>query len=650
MQQLFHLSLLIIFISLSHNALAVEKSSSADSFGRLAESSNIQLSPDGSKIASFRNYQGKKALVTRSLNTTDESVKRHILNYEDGEFSWFKWVSNDRLIFGIKFAGKRDRTETVETRLFATNWDKTNVINLIKTQKYRTGKGLKTEIKQSQIQDTIVSILPEDPDHILIALDQTTLNYPDVYKVNVNNAKRERKVKNVRKVVKWYSDAQGQVRVGYVQPEKGKAKWIFRKHSNENWQTIARADSKTDFMPFNFEAFDKDNPELIYVSTRSENNHLAFYRYDTNKEKIGSHIALEESSDVDSLLIDSKGSVFGYSYRDDYPKRVYFSKFWQSIQKMIANNFSGSLVSVESFSNDKKRIFIHVSSPINPGEYYFLDLNEGSLTLFSEQYPTIDNGKLAKMHLVNYKARDGVIIPAFLSLPHQVSVEQAKDFPSIIMPHGGPRARDYWGYDYWVQFLTARGYAVLQMNYRGSTGYGDEFESLGKQEWGGKMIDDINDGTQWLIKEGIANPEKICIMGWSYGGYAALQAPIASADTYKCSIAGGAVSNMPSFMIYQRQYTGYRRYKDYVKSDETSLVDISPYHQMEKLKLPVLMFHGTEDRSVPFKQAIKFVDEMKNHGKSIKFVNLESADHHLSREKDRVLYLKEVENFLKQHM
>jgi len=650
MQQLFHLSLLIVFISISHNVFGVEKSSSADSFGRLAQSSNIQLSPDGSKIASFRNYQGKKALVTRSLNTTDESVKRYILNYKDGEFSWFKWVSNDRLIFGIKFAGKRDRTETVETRLFATNWDKTNVINLIKTQKYRTGKGLKTAIKQSQIQDTIVSILPEDPDHILIALDQTTLNYPDVYKVNVNNAKRERKVKNVRKVVKWYSDAQGQVRVGYVQPEKGKAKWIFRKHSNENWQTIARADSKTNIMPFNFEAFDKDNPELIYVSTRSANNRLAFYLYDTNKEKMGSHIALEESSDVDSLLIDSKGGVFGYSYRDDYAKRVYFSKFWQSIQKMIANNFSGSLVSVESFSNDKKRIFIHVSSPINPGEYYFLDLNEGSLTLFSEQYPTIDNGKLAKMHLVNYKARDGVIIPAFLSLPHQVSVEQAKDFPSIIMPHGGPRARDYWGYDYWVQFLTARGYAVLQMNYRGSTGYGDEFESLGKQEWGGKMIDDINDGTQWLIKEGIANPEKICIMGWSYGGYAALQAPIASADTYKCSIAGGAVSNMPSFMIYQRQYTGYRRYKDYVKSDETSLVDISPYHQMEKLKLPVLMFHGTEDRSVPFKQAIEFVDEMKNQGKSIKFVNLESADHHLSREKDRVLYLKEVENFLKQHM
>ncbi len=650
MQHLFRLALFIIFISLSHNAFATEKSSSADSFGRLAESSSIQLSPDGSKLASFRNYQGKKALVTRALGNGNENIQRYVLSFEDGELSWFKWISNNRLIFGLKYAAMRNRTQTTETRLFATNWDKTNLINLIKTQKVKIPNGLRTRSKYAQIQDKVVSLLPDDPDHILVALDQTTTNYPDVFKVNVHNAERELKVKSVRKVVEWYSDAKGQVRAGYSRPEKSEAKWIFRKNSDESWQTIAKADKETNSMAFNFEAFDKDNPELIYVSARTSNNHLAFYQYDTKKGEIGTSIALQEDSDVNSLLIDHKGSVFGYTYRDDYPKRVYFSKFWQSIQKMITNNFSGSLVRVESFSKDKKKFFIHVSSPTNPGEYYFLDLKEGSLALFSEQYPSIDKTKLAKMHLVNYKARDGVNIPAFLSLPNQVTLEQAKDLPSIIMPHGGPRARDYWGYDYWVQFLTMRGYAVLQMNYRGSTGYGDEFESLGNQEWGGKMIDDINDGTQWLIKEGVANPEKICIMGWSYGGYAALQAPIASADTYKCSIAGAAVSNMPSFMIYQRKYTGYRRYKDYIKSDETSLNDISPYHHMDKLKLPVLMFHGEKDRRVPFKQSIKFVDEMKSQGNNIKFVNLESADHHLSREKDRVLYLREVESFLKEHL
>jgi len=650
MKYLFRLTLFISFLSFTHIAFAVDKSDSADSFGRLAESSAIQLSPDGSKLASFRNFQGKKALVTRSMDNGSEKIQRYILSFDEGEFSWFKWISNDRLIFGLKYAAKRNRTETTETRLFATNWDKTNLINLIKTQRVKRLNGLRDRTMYSQIQDKVVSTLPDDPDHILVALDQTTPNYPDVFKVNVHNAEREFEVKNIRKVVEWYSDAKGQVRVGYARPENSEAKWIFRTSSDESWQTIAKADEETNSMPFNFEAFDKDNPALIYVSARSENNHLAFYQYDTKKEQIGSNIALQENSDIDRLLIDDKGNVFGYAYRDDYPKRVYFSKFWQSIQKMVANNFSGALVSVESFSKDKKKFFIHVSSPTNPGEYYFLDLKAGSLTLFSEQHPSIDNTKLAKMHLVNYKARDGLVIPAFLSLPNQLSLEQAKDLPSIIMPHGGPRARDYWGYDYWVQFLTMRGYAVLQMNYRGSTGYGDEFESLGNQEWGGKMIDDINDGTQWLIKEGVANPDKICIMGWSYGGYAALQAPIASSNTYKCSIAGAAVSNMPSFMTYQRKYTGYRRYKNYIKGDDTSLNDISPYHQMDKLKLPVLMFHGEKDRRVPFKQSIKFVDEMKSQGNNIKFVNLESADHHLSREKDRILYLQEVERFLKEHL
>lgn len=258
MQHLFRLALFITFISLSHNAFATDKSNSADSFGRLAESSGIQLSPDGSKLASFRNYQGKKALVTRALNNGTEEIKRYVLSFEEGELSWFKWISNDRLIFGLKYAAMRNRTQTTETRLFATNWDKTNLLNLIKTQKVKRPNGLRTRSMYAQIQDRVVSLLPDDPDHILVALDQTTPNYPDVFKVNVHNAERELKVKNVRKVVEWYSDTKGQVRAGYTRPEKSEAKWIFRKNSDENWQTIAKADKQTNSMPFNFEAFDKD--------------------------------------------------------------------------------------------------------------------------------------------------------------------------------------------------------------------------------------------------------------------------------------------------------------------------------------------------------------------------------------------------------
>lgn len=649
MQKLSRLCLFVSIIFFNFNSFAVEKSISASSFGRLAQSSEIQLSPDGSKIASFRNYQGKKTLVTQSL-TSHDPKDMHVLVFDEGEFSWFKWVSNERLVLGIKFASKRYRTETAETRLFATNWDQTKVLNLIKTQKIRKGRGTAKEIKHSQFQDTVVSFLPDDEDHILIALDHTTPNYPDVFKVNVHTAQRDRIVKNIRKVVKWYADSKGVVRAGYVRPEKSAPKWIFRKNSDENWQTIARADNKTELMPFKFEAFDKNNSAVIYVSTKAENDRMAFYQYDTSQAKLGSAIAYQKNADVNELLIDSNGDIFGYSYIDDYPQKVYSDKFWLSIQKMMANNFPNSLVSVESFSKDKKKLFIHVSSPTIPGEYYFLDLKAGSLTLFSEQHPSIDNSKLAKMHLVSYKARDGLSIPAFLSLPNQLTPEQAKKLPAIIMPHGGPQSRDYWGYDYWVQFLTARGYAVLQMNYRGSTGYSNEYKERGKQQWGGAMIDDINDGTQWLLTQGIANPEKICIMGWSYGGYAALQAPISNTGTYKCSIAGAAVSNMPSFMIYQRQFIGYKRYKHYVKNDDTSLTDISPFHQLGKLNIPVLMFHGKQDRNVPFKQSIAFVEEMKDQGKDIKFVNLEQADHYLSREKDRVLYLKEVESFLEQHL
>ncbi|MFT4928402.1 MAG: dipeptidyl aminopeptidase/acylaminoacyl peptidase, partial [Phenylobacterium sp.] len=425
---------------------------------------------------------------------------------------------------------------------------------------------------------------------------------------------------------------------------------LFRRHSEQSWQTIAKADSIHGLMPFNFEAFDKDDPALIYVSAQTDQGRTGFFKYDTKKAVFGERIAAQDNADITELLMDRKGRIYGYGYFDEHSRRVYWDTFWQSVQKMLTSNFAGELARVESISDDKNRMFIHTSSPTNPGSYYFFDVKAGSLTFFAEQYPLVDSDKLAKMHPVSYKARDGLTIPGFLSLPAGLTMEGAKKLPTVIQPHGGPRSRDYWGYDYWVQFLTTRGYAVLQMNYRGSTGYGDEFEDRGKQQWGGAMIDDINDGTEWLIKQGISDPDKICIVGWSYGGYAALQAPIVSKDLYKCAVAGAAVTNMPSFLLHQKKYTGYRRYRHYIKGDGTELTDISPEHNIDKLNLPVLMLHGTKDRSVPYKQATRFVDAMKDKDKNIQFVTMEDTDHHLSREKDRLLFLSQIEQFLAKHL
>ncbi|MBL4612568.1 MAG: S9 family peptidase, partial [Emcibacter sp.] len=224
------------------------------------------------------------------------------------------------------------------------------------------------------------------------------------------------------------------------------------------------------------------------------------------------------------------GNIRSYRYLDDVYHRVHNDKLWQQLSKMLQRIFPDQQAYVASYSKDKKKFIIHVSSPTNPGDYYFLNMNSKKMDWFSEVYPGLDDEKLSPVISMSYKARDGLDIPAYLTLP--VGVKEQKNMLTIIMPHGGPFARDSYGFDYWAQFLATRGYAVLQMNYRGSTGYGEGYEALGHNEWGGKMLDDINDGAHWMIEQGYADPKRICIVGGSYGGYAALQTLIKEPGLY----------------------------------------------------------------------------------------------------------------------
>ncbi|MBL4894328.1 MAG: S9 family peptidase [Emcibacter sp.] len=215
----------------------------------------------------------------------------------------------------------------------------------------------------------------------------------------------------------------------------------------------------------------------------------------------------------------------------------------------------------------------------------------------------------------------------------------------------GPFARDAYGFDYWAQFLATRGYAVLQMNYRGSTGYGADYEALGENEWGGKMLDDINDGAHWMIAEGYADPKRICIVGGSYGGYAALQTLIKEPGLYKCSVALAPVTSMATLFQNARKFLGLKeRYLPYIRNEEGSLADISPYNHIDDINVPVLLVHGTEDRSVEYKQGKMFAKRMKKKKKNIRFITLEDGDHHLSREKHRIKFLQEMEKFLKKNL
>ncbi|PCJ36075.1 MAG: hypothetical protein COA93_01895 [Alphaproteobacteria bacterium] len=616
-------------------ALAQAKPSiSAEAFGQLPSFGQAKMSPDGKRFASLQNFQGQLVLVTQSFEASDGQTL-FLLRFNNLDIDGFSWVNNTRLIIHLGLDQVEGFTRFRVTRMIAMNWDKTD-------QKLLLKRNMGSQFHR------VVSLLPDDPDHILIAVDKTVTNHPDVFKVNIYSGKMKRQVKSRAMVRSWKADGKGIVRYG-LGIFKNKNRVIFRNSADDQWRTLIRYDVIKDDVPFEMAGF-SDIPHIIYVSKLNEEGRNAFYRYDTETEKFLDLVAENEKVDISNLILNKKGEITGYTYWDEFPVTVYKNEFYQSLQRMLGKNFPDHQVTFLTKSEDERKFILKVSGPDLPGHLYYLNILTKDLYKFADSHISVDTEKLSDMEITQYKARDGLTIPAYISFPKGMDSETAKNLPMVIMPHGGPFARDYYGYNSWVQFLTTRGYGVLQMNYRGSEGYGTAFERKGYHEWGRKMLEDINDGTKWVIQQGYADPSRICIMGGSYGGYAALQAVVKDQSLYKCSIAFAPVTDVLRMLVDGKNFLDYRRHQFYVRNDDLSAREISPINHTEKFDLPILLIHGTEDRAVPYKHGKNFARKMKKKSKDIKFVTLKDGDHYLSNEKNRIKFFSEVEKFLEKNL
>jgi len=627
--------LIFCFYPMALVAAENETSISAEAFGQLPSFDQIELSPDGKRVASIQNFRGQLVLVTQSFGVSD-SKELFISHFDKFDINWFRWINNSRLVISLGVDRSEMGTRVRLTRVLAMNWDKSDPKQLL-----RNNLG-------SQFHDDVVSYLPDDPDHILMAVDKKRDHHSDVFKVNIYSGKMKRHVKSRAMVRHWMADGNGVVRYG-LGIHKNNNRLIFRNSKDDSWRNLAKYDVIEDDAPFSMAGF-SDVPHIIYVSKLDDSGRRAFYRYNTETEEFLDKVAGHDKVDISTLMLNRKGEIIGYAYLDELPATVYKSKFYQSLQRMLRKNFPEHLVTILTKSKDERKFIIKVSGPDLPGHLYYLNLLDKELSKFADTHVSVDTKKLSAMEIVQYKARDGLTIPAYISFPKGLDSKSAKNLPTVIMPHGGPFARDGYGYDYWVQFLTTRGYAVLQMNYRGSTGYGAAFERKGHHEWGRKMLEDINDGTKWAIAQGYADPARICIMGGSYGGYAALQAVVKDQSLYKCSIAFAPVTDVMRMIVDDRKFIDAKRNEFYVRNDDLSARDISPVRYMEKFNLPILVIHGDVDRVVPYKHGKNFAKKMKKKRKDFKFVTLKDGDHFLSIEKNRIRFFQEIEKFLEKHL
>lgn len=315
----------------------------------------------------------------------------------------------------------------------------------------------------------------------------------------------------------------------------------------------------------------------------------------------------------------------------------------------VARAFKGRTVQIYGRSEDGKRVLARVDSPSHPTIYYLVDFNRHAADIAGEEYPALADVSLGELRSFSYKARDGTQIPAYLTLPPG---SNGKNLPVVVLVHGGPNARDEYAFDWWAQFLATRGYGVLQPQFRGSTGYGDAFESAGYRQWGGLMQDDVSDGVKAMVDDGTADAKRVCIVGASYGGYAALAGAAFTPDLYKCAISVSGVSDIPALLGSIKEKWG-KDDPDYLDQERTIgspldpvLAAHSPVHAAERFRIPVLLIHGQDDTVVPISQADSMAHALEQAHKQYTLVKLTGEDHWMSRAETRLQIMKEIEKFL----
>ncbi len=616
-----------------------------EEFARLPLLKQVRVSPGGKYMSARVGIDGSYNAVIYKFNK-DGGIEATNGIKEDDErwISQFRWVNEDRLVFSLGFNSKRYGTDTVERRLYSLTAEPGKPTALFRHDKNKM---------PVQIEDDIVSWIDDDPNNILVQYRQSEASRsPHVMRVAVDKRRLHKTVQPLKTgIYNWQADYKGVIRAGQGYKDKAETKpyKIIRTGEADKWRDISHriADGAPDFNILGFSS----NPEIAYVKSAHEYDLGALYEYNITTDSFSKMIFRSQTAEIGRLYQSTTdGKIRGVSHSD-----VEWSdlKLKQEI-KVIEEVFPDQSVSLIRESIDQKFAVYDISGATEPGRYYILDRATPNLITLPPQYPELEKRTLSPVVVKKYKARDGLEIKAYITLPAGAkTLDDVENAPFIIHPHGGPHSRDFLRFDYWTQFYASRGYGVLQMNFRGSTGSGQKFREAGAKEWGQAMQDDITDGAKWIISQGYANKDRLAILGGSYGGYAALMGAVKTPDLYQCAVSFAGVSDLPAMLRRDREYIGGKASANYIGrlwKDRKYLKENSPVERAQEVKIPVLLIHGEDDRVVDVTQSKKMRRALKSAGKAVEYIEYEKGDHYLSLYKNRVRFLEETERFLNKCM
>ncbi len=651
---------LVLAALLALNAMAVERLPVAD-FARQPESARVRLSPDGKRIAFLRDRDGRRVLHVAEVESGRLSWidvgEADLVNGAPKEVAGFEWVGDRRLLV----------TTTVWDAFYgvlAVDCDGTRPIAVSGYEDNRIAVNSPKRFAREVIHRFM------DEDQSVLMLDRHeggpgSARFPDVLRVRTSDGLARVVMKNPGEVAGWGVDHQGVVRFG-VHAHGEQTGAIYREDERAPWRTILPLQDRAGGLrPLGFDAAGG----RVMVAALTPERRWTIYPLDPASGALGAPLLSDPEYDIlperfvpaiDGLPLATpvfsaaKDVLLGLRYVTDAPRVKWFDREFAGYQQMMDRTLPNTVNLLVNTSQDGKRLLWFGFSDQQPGAYYLVDTEKRSFKRLTSSRGWIKPAQMAPMLAVKYTARDGLVIHGFLTVPVG---HEPKSLPLVVMPHGGPWVRDVWGFDPLVQLLANRGYAVLQMNYRGSPGYGQQLFLDARRQIGRKIQDDIEDATRWALAAGVADPRRIAICGGSYGGYSALFALGHNPELYRCGISYAGVTDWLEIYDDRRSDPAYRAANRYWRreigdpdKDREFLRAISPVNFADRITAPVLILQGKDDRVVPPEQARLMIAALERAGHPPQSAFIADQGHAYSSEKGRTEIFQRMVDFLEKNL
>jgi dipeptidyl aminopeptidase/acylaminoacyl peptidase len=603
------------------------------------EISGSNLSPDGKHVVFIKPYKGVRNVWVKGIHEPFDAARP--ITADERPVSVYFWSRDSRFILYVQDKGGNE------------NYHVYAVDPKAEVEK-ATGVPPSRDLTPIDgVRAYIYAVPKKKPGEIIIGLNDRDASYHDVYRVDIATGKRELLIKNTERVAVYFYDLEGNVRLAARQDDEGG--WETLRIDGAKLVRIYGCTYEETCLPVRFH---QDGKRCYFITNKgSEVDLIGLTLLDPQTGKT-TLVESDPEKQVDfsgALFSESTDELIATIYIGDrqriYPQTDELRKDLDFLRSKLPQ---GEL-SLQSMTTKMDKFLVSVSRDVDPGSVYLYDREKKTVELLYRSRPKLPTEHLAAMQPVRYKARDGLEIPAYLTLPR--GVEPSK-LPTVIFPHGGPWSRDYWGYDPYAQFLANRGYAVLQPNFRASTGYGKKFLNAGNKQWGtGAMQHDLTDGVKWMVDQGFADPQKICIFGGSYGGYATLAGVAFTPDLYTCGVPYVAPSSLitllESIPSYWKPFSKgfFKRVGDpEVEADRKDMEARSPIFFVDRIKVPLLVVHGANDPRVKQDEADSIVVALRDKGHAVEYLVAPDEGHGFRAPGNRMALAVSMEKFLAKHL